>query len=41
MADKPQEKINISINSEIKVLYTDMVFMNVNEDVIILDICQK
>lgn len=41
MADKPQEKINITISPDTKVLYTDMVFMNVNEDGIMFDVCQK
>ncbi len=42
MADKkPQENININISPEIKILYTDMVFMNTNEDGVTLDVCQK
>ena len=41
MADKPQEKININISPDIKIFYTDMVFMNVNEDGITFDVCQK
>lgn len=41
MADKNSSQINININPDIKILYTDMVFMNVNEDGVTLDICQK
>ena len=41
MADKNPEKINININPDIKIFYTDMVFMNVNEDGVTLDVCQK
>ena len=39
--EKPQEKINITISPDTKVLYTDMIFMNVNEDGIMFDVCQK
>lgn len=42
MADKNLEQVNVNINPiATPVLYTDMVFMNVNEDGVILDICQK
>lgn len=39
--EKSQEKININISPDTKILYTDMVFMNVNEDGVTLDVCQK
>lgn len=41
MAEKKQEGININISPDIKILYTDMIFMNVNEDGVTLDVCQK
>ncbi len=41
MADKTTGQINININPDVKILYTDMVFMNVNADGVTLDVCQK
>lgn len=42
MADKPARKFQIKINSEnTQILYTDTIFMNVNDDGVTLDICQK
>jgi hypothetical protein len=41
MADEKQNKINVNIGHDTKVLYTDMIFMNVNEDGVTLDVCQK
>lgn len=42
MADKPARKLQIKINSEeTQILYTDTIFMNVNDDGVTLDICQK
>ncbi len=37
-----EESQNIQVNvPNIPVLYTDMIFMNVNEDGVIIDVCQK
>lgn len=42
MADKKPEQLNININpTSTPILYTDTVFMNVNEDGVTFDICQK
>lgn len=44
MADQKQEKqqFNVNINpNNTPILYTDMIFMNVNEDGITFDVCQK
>lgn len=42
MADKPARKFQVKINAEeTHILYTDTIFMNVNDDGVILDICQK
>lgn len=39
---KKQENLNININPQASpILYTDMVFMNVNEDGVTFDVCQK
>lgn len=39
---KQEEQNNIQVTlPNIPILYTDMVFMNVNEDGVIIDICQK
>ena len=42
--DKKGKENNFQINlnpNEVKILYTDMVFMNTNEDGVTFDICQK
>jgi hypothetical protein len=42
MADQDKPKLNINVNpNTTPILYTDMVFMNVNEDGISFDVCQK
>lgn len=43
MAQKDQKhEHDIQVNlPNIPILYTDMVFMNVNEDGVVIDICQK
>lgn len=42
MADKISDEIKINLNPEnTPIHYTDMVFMNVNEDGVTMDICQK
>lgn len=43
MADKQrQQNTSINLNPELtKILYTDMIYINVNEDGTTLDICQK
>lgn len=42
MADHEEKDIKINLNPEkTPILYTDMVFMNVNEDGVTMDICQK
>jgi hypothetical protein len=39
---KDEEKLNININPvTTPILYTDMFFINVNEDGVSLDVCQK
>lgn len=39
---KKNEEENIQVTlPNIPILYTDMVFMNVNEDGVIIDVCQK
>lgn len=39
---KQTEEQNIQVSMpNIPILYTDMVFMNVNEDGVIIDVCQK
>ncbi len=41
MADKKAQE-NIQVNlPNIPILYTDMIFMNVNEDGVTIDVCQK
>lgn len=42
--DKKDKNENFQINlnpNEVKIFYTDMIFMNTNEDGVIFDICQK
>lgn len=44
MAKIQEEKPNLNINldpNQTKIMYTDMVFMNVNEDGVTFDVCQK
>lgn len=42
MAKKPEENINFHLHSNnVPVLFTDTVFMNVNEDGVTFDVCQK
>lgn len=42
MVDKKQDEQNIQVNlPNIPILYTDMIFMNVNEDGVVIDVCQK
>ncbi|MFI5265638.1 MAG: hypothetical protein ACHQT7_02740 [Candidatus Levyibacteriota bacterium] len=42
MPDKKQEEQNIQVAlPNIPILYTDMIFMNVNEDGVVIDVCQK
>lgn len=39
---KQDENKNIQVTvPNIPILYTDMIFMNVNEDGVVIDICQK
>jgi hypothetical protein len=40
MADKNPQSINLN-PEHTKILYTDMIYINVNEDGTTLDICQK
>lgn len=42
--DKKEKNGNFQINlnpNDVKIFYTDMVFMNTNEDGVTFDICQK
>ncbi|MCL5970835.1 MAG: hypothetical protein M1450_05045 [Patescibacteria group bacterium] len=42
MADQKQNEVSINVNLDTTpILYTDNVFMSVNEDGLVLDICQK
>ncbi len=42
MAKTDEHKFQINVNPEkVSILYTDTVFMNVNDDGVTLDICQK
>ena len=42
MADKPTRKFQVKMNSETtQILYTDTIFMNVNDDGVTFDVCQK
>lgn len=42
MAKNDEQKFQINLNPEkVNILYTDTVFMNVNDDGVTLDICQK
>lgn len=42
MADKPSRKFQIKLNSETTpIMYTDTIFMNVNDDGVTFDVCQK
>ncbi len=42
MPKHKHDENNIQVNMpNIPILYTDMVFMNVNDDGVIIDICQK
>lgn len=42
MAKVEEPKLQINLNPEkVNILYTDTVFMNVNDDGVTLDICQK
>lgn len=42
MAKQEEHKLQVNLNPEkINILYTDTVFMNVNDDGVTLDICQK
>lgn len=42
MAKDEAPKFQINLNPEkVSILYTDTVFMNVNNDGVILDVCQK
>ncbi|MGE5041902.1 MAG: hypothetical protein ACM3IJ_03280 [Candidatus Levyibacteriota bacterium] len=36
-----EQNIQVSLPQNLPILYTDMVFMNVNEDGVIIDVCQK
>lgn len=36
-----EQNIQVSLPANLPILYTDMVFMNVNEDGVIIDVCQK
>lgn len=39
---KKEENINVNINPHTSpILYTDMIFMNVNDDGVTFDVCQK
>lgn len=40
--DNSEKQFQVSMNPEkVNILYTDTVFMNVNDDGVIFDICQK
>jgi len=40
--DKPEHQFQINLNPEkVTIEYTDTIFMNVNDDGVTLDICQK
>ena len=42
--DKKEKNGNFQINlnpNDVKIFYTDMIFMNVNEDGVTFDVCQK
>lgn len=42
MKDDKTQEIKINLNPEnVKILYTDTIFMNVNDDGVTFDICQK
>lgn len=42
MADHKHDEIKINLNPEhVSILYTDTVFMNVNDDGVTFDVCQK
>lgn len=42
MAKTDEVQFQVNLNPEkVQILYTDTVFMNVNDDGVILDICQK
>jgi len=42
MATKDDQQFQINLNPEkVNILYTDTVFMNVNDDGVTFDICQK
>lgn len=42
MADNKQNELKINLNPEsVNILYTDTIFMNVNDDGVTFDICQK
>ncbi len=42
MAKNEEQKLQVNLNPEkVSILYTDTVFMNVNDDGVTLDICQK
>ena len=42
MAKTDEQQLQINLNPEkAQILYTDTVFMNVNDDGVTLDICQK
>lgn len=42
MSTQKQEEQNIQVAPpNIPILYTDMIFMNVNEDGVVIDVCQK
>lgn len=42
MAKTDDQQFQVNLNPEtVKILYTDTVFMNVNDDGVIFDICQK
>ena len=42
MADHKHDEIKINLNPEyVSVLYTDIIFMNVNNNGVTFDICQK
>ena len=42
MAKQDETEFKVSLNPEnVRILYTDTIFMNVNDDGVTLDICQK
>lgn len=42
MKDDNKNELKINLNPEnVKILYTDTIFMNVNDDGVTFDICQK